>query len=194
VTVRARDAASPSALGGGNDKAPAGRVTGVTSCFSIAEVLDEEVNAWIAREQAANPSLTRPVLLDALARELDLADARARQLYRYMSGDTPFPAEKIIRTCRRLGSWKLLEFLDHEAARAQRDLGPMVGFDLIIGQARTVKEFGDLVSLHADAMDRPLTPEVARAIEREGREAILQIERLIANAQRLVGRRPGDVR
>ena len=157
---------------------------------SVPELVDEEIHAWAKRELEARPGANRDMLLTALAGRLGLK--HKRQLYRYMSGETPFPLEKVVVLCRVLGSWRLLQAVNQEAglvAEPKPDVGRLEAFDLIIEQSHNLKEFGDLVSSYAEATDQPVSELALRRIEKEGREVIQQVERLVRIYQELVEQR-----
>lgn len=155
----------------------------------IAELVDDEVHAWRKREQAARPGVEGDMLMCALASRLGLKGKR--QLYRYMSGETPFPLEKLVVFCRVVGSWRLLQVLNQEAglvAEPKPDVGKLEGFDLIIEQSHNLQEFGELVAAYAAATDQVPSELALRRIEKEGAEAIQQIERLLCIYRELVAR------
>src|SRR3989338_7350739 len=103
------------------------------SLLSIPELVGDEIQKWMEREREQRPGTTAGMLLHLLARRLGLQNQR--QVYRYMSGEPPFPVEKLIVLCRTLNSWKLLQTLNQEAglvAEPKPDVGKLDGFDLII--------------------------------------------------------------
>jgi hypothetical protein len=157
---------------------------------SVPELVDEEVHAWRKREQQARAGVDGDMLMTALASRLGLKGKR--QLYRYMSGETPFPLEKVVLLCRALSSWKLLQAVNQEAglvAEPKPDVGKLDGFDLIIEQSRNLKEFGELVAAYAEATDQPVSELELRRIEKEGREVIQQVQRLLEIYRGLVEQR-----
>lgn len=162
---------------------------------SIPELIDEEIHAWRKREQAARPGADGDMLMTALASQLGLK--HKRQLYRYMSGETPFPLEKVGLLCRALGSWKLLQVVNQEAGLVAEPLptaAKVDGFDLIVEQSRNLKEFGELVAAYAQATDQAPTALELRRVEKEGREVIQQVERLICIYRDLVQRQTAVAR
>lgn len=161
--------------------------------WPIAELVDEEVHAWRKREQTARPGVEGDMLMCALASRLGLKGKR--QLYRYMSGETPFPVEKLVVFCRVLGSWRLLQTLNQEAgliAEPKPDVGQLDGLDLIVEQSHNLQEFGELVAAYAAATDRVPSELELRRVEKEAREAVQQIERLLAVYRELVVRQAGS--
>ncbi len=161
------------------------------SLFPVHELLAEEVQAWTERERARHAGTPRAALLHRLAEVLEVDD---RQLYRYMSGETPFPLKKAAALCRAIGSCRLLEMVCQDAgllAELRPDVGALTGYDLVVEQSRSLKEFGELTAAFADSIERKPTDLDAARIEKEGREAIQQIERLIRIARELAERREG---
>lgn len=155
----------------------------------IPELVGEEIHAWVDRERQARPGATAAMLMTSLARILGLDNER--QVYRYMSGETPFPASKVVLLCRAIGSWKLLQAINQDGglvAEPRPDVGRLDSFDLIVEQSRNLKEFGEFVSVYCDQMQRPPSAIEARRLEREGREVIQQIERLVRYARELADR------
>jgi len=166
-----------------NVKAPAFSDTAMTalSVFSIPELFAEEVDRWVAREREARPGVTRSILMLTLARALGLE--QERQVYRYMSGETPLPAALLARACRFFRSWRLIQAINQEAglvAEPKPDVGKLESFDLIVEQSRNLKEFGELVAAYAQATDEVTSEDTYRRLVKEGRDAVQQIERLLA--------------
>jgi hypothetical protein len=160
---------------------------------TIPALISEEVHAWLKREQAARPGADVDMLMQALATRLN---RNKRQLYRWMSGETPVPLEVAVPLCKAIGSLRLLQLVNQYAgllAEPTPDVGKLDGFDLIIEQSRNLREFGELVATYAAATDAVPSEIELRRIEKEGREAIQQIERLIAIYRELAARQVGLV-
>ncbi len=172
-------------LGGANVKSPAPSDIGMADALqltwlSVPEILSEEIHAWVERERANRPGATHAMLIEVCARALSVT---GRQLYRYMSGETPLPAEKVVVACRFTRSWRLLQLINREAgllAEPVPDVGAMTGFDLVVEQSRNFREFSELTAAFAAAMDKPVAVDELRQIEREAGEAIQQIQKLVA--------------
>lgn len=159
---------------------------------SVPELVDEEIHAWVTREREARAGVDRDMLLHQLAARLGLRGKR--QLYRYASGETPFPVEKVVPFCRTLGSWRLLQAVNQDAglvAQPKPEVGRLEGFDLIVEQSRNLKEFGELVAEYAAATDVAPSELTRSRLIKEGREVIQQVERLLAIYGAMVERREG---
>lgn len=157
------------------------------SLLSIPELVDEEIHAWVGREQHVRPGATRRMLMDVLARAIGLANER--QVYRYASGEAPFPLEKVLPLCRAIGSWKLLQAVNQAAglvAEPKPDVGRMDGYDLVAELTRNLRESAEFAAAAAAAAEQVPSEIELRRLEREGREAIQQVDRLISLYRELV--------
>lgn len=162
------------------------------SFLSIPELFAEEVDRWIGAERERCPGTTGAVLRLTLARALGLE--HERQVYRYMSGETPLPAALLARACRIFRSWRLLQAINQDAglvAEPKPDVGKLDGFDLLVEQSHNLREFGEFVAAYVDSMQRRPSEIDAPRLEREGRDVIQQIERLIRYARELADRAGG---
>lgn len=169
--------------------------TQMTFLSTIHEQLGEEIHAWAARERTTRPGVTMSMLMNALARALGLESER--QLYRYISGETPLPAAKVVPTCRAIGSWKLLQSLNQDAglvAEPKPDVGRLDGYDLVVELTRSLRESAEFAAAAAEAGDTVPSELIVKRLEKEGREAIQSIERLIAINRELVEQRAAVVR
>jgi hypothetical protein len=164
------------------------------STLSVPALLTEEVQTWIERVRAAEPKVTKGMLMLELATALGVVE---RQVYRYMSGETPLPLEQAATVCRTLRSWRLLALVNQDAgllAEPRPDAAKLEGFDVVIEQSRNFREFSELTAAYAAAMDRPPSTQELQRIEIEAAEAIQQITRLVRIYRELAvptnGRRP----
>lgn len=135
---------------------------------AIPELIEEELHAWVERERQKTPGGAADMLMSALASRLGLK--HKRQVYRYRSGETPFPLEKLVAFCRAIGSWTLLQAVNQDAslvAEPKPDPGTLDLFDLHSEQSRNLKEFGELVSAYAQATDEvPSELTLRRAVSK----------------------------
>lgn len=147
----------------------------------LHEIVADEIHGFVERERKGAPALTREMLMLTLANRLGLAGVR--QLYRYMSGETPFPLSKTAAFCRTVGSYRLLEAANQDAGLVAEPIPEperLEPFDLLDEEARQMREAGEFIATFAEEVKKsPREMDLAR-IEKEGREVIQQTYRVLA--------------
>lgn len=174
----------------------------VASYHTVHEILDEAIDAYVAKEKARIESrgiITSKLEIKArLARAIGLgnggdgSDAALKALYRLCSGETQISLERVILLCQQIQDYRLIEFAAFRCGllttpRAAIDADALDGEDIFLAVIELQKETSALVALLSAAYaSRPSHNQMV-AIEAAHKSAATAMERTTLLLVRFMG-------
>ena len=145
----------------------------------LHEILQEDVEELIRRELGDGPNrwTGRRVIKEQLAAHVGI---QYRQFMRYLTGDAPFPADRLIPFCEAVGSTRVLGFLAHELGANLIPLpaiGPIDDYDIVDELAKSIQKTSGLIEEMASLFQRRPSSKGLKVIHQKARAAVMQILR-----------------